>query len=53
MAEEKPEKEAKTENLGMIIPEETYMTAGAHIGTRQKTADIKNFIYRVRNDGCI
>ena len=51
MAEEKLEKEIKTENKDMIIPEETYMTAGAHIGTRQKTADIKNFIYRVRNDG--
>ena len=51
MAEEKLEKEAKIENQGMILPEETYMTAGAHIGTRQKTADIKNFIYRVRNDG--
>ncbi|KYK23204.1 30S ribosomal protein S2 [Thermoplasmatales archaeon SG8-52-4] len=35
----------------MSIPEETYMTSGAHIGTRQKTADIKNFIYKVRNDG--
>ena len=35
----------------MIISEETYMTSGAHIGTRQKTADIKDFIYKVRNDG--
>ena len=35
----------------MAIPEETYMTSGAHIGTRQKTADIKDFIYKVRNDG--
>ena len=51
MTEEKQEKETNTETLDMIIPEETYMTAGAHIGTRQKTADIKNFIYRVRNDG--
>ena len=35
----------------MTIPEETYMTSGAHIGTRQKTSDIKDFIYKVRNDG--
>ena len=35
----------------LMIPEETYMTSGAHIGTRQKTADIKEFIYTVRNDG--
>ncbi len=27
------------------------MTSGAHIGTRQKTADIKDFVYKVRNDG--
>jgi small subunit ribosomal protein S2 len=51
MTEEKQKKEAKNEDEGMAIPEETYMTSGAHIGTRQKTADIKNFIYKVRNDG--
>ena len=51
MAEEKKKKEEKKEEEGMSIPEETYMTSGAHIGTRQKTADIKNFIYKVRNDG--
>ena len=50
MAEEK-QNEAPKEETGMIIPEETYMTSGAHIGTRQKTADIKEFIYKVRNDG--
>ena len=51
MAEEKKGKEEKKENNGMTISEETYMTSGAHIGTRQKTADIKEFIYKVRNDG--
>jgi small subunit ribosomal protein S2 len=51
MAEEKKTKEEKRETEGMSIPEETYMTSGAHIGTRQKTADIKDFIYKVRNDG--
>lgn len=53
MADEKTqEKEApKKEEESMSIPEETYMTSGAHIGTRQKTADIKDFIYKVRNDG--
>jgi small subunit ribosomal protein S2 len=50
MAEEKQEKEKKEEE-NMTIPEETYMTSGAHIGTRQKTSDIKKFIYKVRNDG--
>ncbi len=35
----------------MLVSEEIYMTSGVHIGTRQKTADIKDFIYKVRNDG--
>jgi small subunit ribosomal protein S2 len=35
----------------MMVTEEIYMTSGVHIGTRQKTADIKEFIYKVRNDG--
>lgn len=51
MTEEKQEIEIKKEDEGMTIPEETYMTSGVHIGTRQKTADIKEFIYKVRNDG--
>ena len=51
MADEKQEKDAEKTDEGMTIPEETYMTSGAHIGTRQKTADIKEFIYKVRNDG--
>jgi len=51
MAEEKQEKEVTKKEEQMTIPEETYMTSGAHIGTRQKTSDIKDFIYKVRNDG--
>lgn len=49
MTEKKEEQEQ--ESSTMIVPEETYMTSGVHIGTRQKTADIKDFIYKVRNDG--
>lgn len=45
------EQDATQEVTEMMIPEETYMTSGAHIGTRQKTADIKEHIYKVRNDG--
>ncbi|HIG99480.1 MAG TPA: 30S ribosomal protein S2 [Thermoplasmata archaeon] len=48
MAEEKQSTE--TEQT-MMVTEEIYMTSGVHIGTRQKTADIKEFIYKVRNDG--
>ncbi len=52
-SEKKAEKtdEEKSEKEGMLTSEETYMTSGAHIGTRQKTSDVKQFIYKVRNDG--
>ncbi len=49
MAEKKETKEP--EEPSMMTSEETYMTSGVHIGTRQKTADIIDFIYKVRNDG--
>lgn len=45
------EKQATEPAQTMMVSEETYMTSGVHIGTRQKTADIKEFIYKVRNDG--
>jgi small subunit ribosomal protein S2 len=48
MDEEKEKTEPKSE---MMVTEEIYMTSGVHIGTRQKTSDIKDFIYKVRNDG--
>jgi small subunit ribosomal protein S2 len=48
---EKDEIATNNEETNMLISEEIYMTSGAHIGTRQKTADIKEFIYKVRNDG--
>lgn len=34
-----------------LVPEDLYLTSGVHIGTQQKTADMRGFIYRVRNDG--
>ena len=46
-----PVETPKEDNKDMMVSEETYMTSGVHIGTRQKTADIKDFIYKVRNDG--
>jgi len=35
----------------MLVSEETYLTSGVHIGTRQKTSDMMQFIYKVRSDG--
>lgn len=51
MAKEEPEKKEPKEENNMMTTEENYMTSGVHIGTRQKTADIRDFIYKVRNDG--
>lgn len=35
----------------LLIPEEVYVTNGVHIGTQQKSATMKRFIYRIRHDG--
>jgi len=34
-----------------LVPLDQYLAAGVHIGTQQKTKDMKRFIYRVRQDG--
>ena len=34
-----------------LIPEDLFLTSGVHIGTQQKSADMQQFIFRVRNDG--
>lgn len=43
------EEEAIEEPL--LVTEDVYLTAGVHIGTQQKSADMKPFIFRVRSDG--
>jgi small subunit ribosomal protein S2 len=35
----------------LLVPEETYLTSGVHIGTQYKTSDMMGFIYKVRQDG--
>ena len=35
----------------LLVPEEMYISCGAEIGTQQKTAHMKPFIAKVRNDG--
>lgn len=35
----------------MLISEDVYLTSGVHIGTQQKSSDMKDFIFKVRNDG--
>ncbi len=35
----------------LLVPTETYLKAGVHIGTKFKTRHMSEFIYKVRNDG--
>jgi small subunit ribosomal protein S2 len=35
----------------LLLPRDTLLSAGIHIGTRMKTGDMEKFIYRVRPDG--
>ena len=35
----------------LLLPRDTLLSAGVHIGTRMKTRDMDSFIYRVRPDG--
>ncbi|MEM1513820.1 MAG: 30S ribosomal protein S2 [Candidatus Thermoplasmatota archaeon] len=39
------------EEKKLLVPEETYISCGAEIGTQQKTEHMRAFIARVRNDG--
>ncbi|MCK4475430.1 MAG: 30S ribosomal protein S2 [Methanophagales archaeon] len=50
MAQEK-ENEAEEEMGDTLIPGPDYLASGVHIGTQQKTGDMKRFIYQARPDG--
>jgi small subunit ribosomal protein S2 len=45
---EEPETEGLEE---LLLPRDTLLSAGIHIGTRMKTKDMEPFVYRVRPDG--
>ncbi|MEM3622404.1 MAG: 30S ribosomal protein S2 [Candidatus Bathyarchaeia archaeon] len=50
--EEKIEEEAAEITAEeLLLPRDTLLSAGIHIGTRMKTGDMEQFIYRVRPDG--
>ncbi|MGE4275249.1 MAG: 30S ribosomal protein S2 [Candidatus Methanomethylophilaceae archaeon] len=42
---------SEAERVELLVPEDVYLTSGVHIGTQQKSADMKDFIYNVRQDG--
>ena len=47
-----PSKEQETAIVEeLLLPRDTLLSAGIHIGTRMKTMDMEPFIYRVRPDG--
>ena len=48
---EKPVEQPKEEKTPLLIPEESYLSSGVHIGTQQKSADMKKFLFKVRSDG--
>jgi len=35
----------------LLIPRQEYLATGIHIGMKQKTKDMKEFIYKIRPDG--
>ncbi len=39
------------DNVELLVPENEYLTAGVHIGTKQKSEDMRKFAFKVRNDG--
>ena len=51
MSEEKKEEEIASSDEELLLPQDTLLSAGIHIGTRMKTQDMNQFIYRIRPDG--
>ncbi len=43
--------EQKIPDSELLVPEDTYLTSGVHIGTQQKSASMRKFIFKVRYDG--
>jgi small subunit ribosomal protein S2 len=41
----------QTQEGELLMTEDQYLTSGVHIGTQQKSADMKEFIFKVRSDG--
>ena len=35
----------------LLVPEDIYLTSGVHIGTQQKSASMRRFVFKVRFDG--
>jgi len=44
-------RERETNSMDFVIPQEKYLEAGVHIGTKMKQGSMKPFIYKTREDG--
>ena len=49
--DEKKEETVEIAGIELLLPQDTLLSAGIHIGTRMKTKDMDKFIYRTRPDG--
>lgn len=50
-SKEKAESETGITTETLLLPQDTLLSAGIHIGTKIKTKDMEPFIYKVRSDG--
>ena len=41
----------ETEAKELLIDEDTFLTCGVHIGTKQKSKDMEPYVHKVREDG--
>ena len=41
----------EVEAKDLLIDEDTFLTCGVHIGTKQKSKDMEPYVYKVRDDG--
>jgi len=48
---ENTKEEVEIAGIELLLPQDTILSAGIHIGTRMKTKDMDKFIYRTRPDG--
>jgi len=51
VSEEEEKEETVLSEEELLLPQDTLLSAGIHIGTRTKTINMVPFIYRVRPDG--
>lgn len=49
--QEKSDEKTSIVSNELLLPQDVLLSAGIHIGTRMKTKDMNQFIYRVRPDG--